>query len=141
MTRRDLSAAFDPIAETDASSHSSSLEPSVFDRTMNLITLDVAPFVRSIVAYDLRLQQERLRLSNLVSAGGRSGKRMRTTRAANAALEGGMRKSTRPDRYFGNTLNSDLVLRTGKQAWLDAVTSDELHSNTGGGDSLMTDAD
>lgn len=132
LSRRDLGIAFDPIAESERTSHTpSTLEPSVFDRTMTLITLDVAPFVRSIVSYDARLQQERLRLSNLVSEGGRNGKRkMRTTRAANAALEGGFRKTTRPDKYFGNLLNPDLVLRTGKQSWLDAVTlSEELFSN------------
>lgn len=141
LSRQDLSIAFDPIAEPDRMSHiPSSLEPSVFDRAMTLITLDVAPYIRSIVSYDARLQQERLRLSNLVSAGGRAGKRkMRTTRAANAALEGGIRKTTRLDKYFGNILNSDLVLQTGKQSWQDAITSSDEYLSTIGGGSLTTD--
>lgn len=124
LTRRDLSCAFDPIASDPEKIPSSSLEPSVFDRTITSIVLDVAPFVRSIVSYDARLQQERLRLSNLVSSGSRAGKRkIRSTRAAHAALEGGIRKTTRPERYFGNILNADLVLQTGKKSWQDAVTS------------------
>lgn len=127
LTRRDLSLAFDPIAEPERASISpSSLEPSVLDRTMTLIVLDVAPFIRSIVSYDARLQQERLRRSNLVSSGGRAGKRkLRTTRSANAALEGGVRTNTRPDRYFGNILNPNLVLLTGRQSWQDAALSSE----------------
>lgn len=124
LNRRDLSIAFDPIAEPAEKQSLSFLEPSVFDRTTALIILDIAPFVRSIVSYDARLQQERLRQSNLGSLGGNPGKRkLRTTRASNAALSGGARKTTRPDRYFGNALNSNLVLLTGRPSWQDAVTS------------------
>jgi hypothetical protein len=80
--------------------------------------------VRSIVAYDAKLQQERARLSNLLSEGGRKGKRLRTTRSALSALEGGARKTTRPEKYFRVPLNPHLVNRTGLQSWQDAVSAE-----------------
>ncbi|KAH7342530.1 hypothetical protein BKA65DRAFT_293236 [Rhexocercosporidium sp. MPI-PUGE-AT-0058] len=124
LDRFDFSLAFDPISSTEKYVWSSpTLEASAFDRTMTLIVEDMAPYVRSIVAYDARLQQERLKLSNLMSEGGR-GKRMRTTRAAMSALEGGARKSTRRDRYFTAALNSNWVLRTGMDSWLDAARTE-----------------
>src|SRR5690606_3417894 len=50
IDRMDFAFAFDPIAAPDTSPIQpvSYLEPSVFDRTLKLITLDVAPYVRSI---------------------------------------------------------------------------------------------
>ncbi|KAK8123596.1 hypothetical protein PG999_003514 [Apiospora kogelbergensis] len=118
-TRYDYSLAFDAIAEAPTHSAAGYLDPSVFDRTMRLITLDVAPYVRSIVAYDQRLQEERLQRSNLFSEGGQAPKkRMRTTRAALSALEGGSRASTRRERYFAESnVNPELVLRTGGEDW------------------------
>jgi hypothetical protein len=124
ICRIDFSLAFDPIATSDKAltSSASYLDPSVLDRNMEPIILDVAPYVRSIVAYDQDLQQQRLRLSNLISEGGRKGpKRMRTTRAAYSALEGGSRKTTRADRWFKAELNSHLVMKTGGKGWTDLV--------------------
>lgn len=129
ITRRDLSLAFDPISEAEKTHvwSTGNLEASCFDRTMNLIILDVAPYVRSIVSYDARLQKDRVRLSNLLSQGGSTKapktKRMRTTRAAMSALEGGARSTTRKEKYFSQDINPYLVLRTGSQSWLDAVIS------------------
>lgn len=121
LDRFDFSLAFDPISATEKYVWSTSLEASTFDRTMTLIVEDMAPYVRSIVAYDARIQQDRLKLSNLMSEGGRKGKRMRTTRAAMSALEGGARTSTRRDRYFTAALNPQWVLRTGMESWTDAA--------------------
>lgn len=126
ISRIDFSLAFDPIAVSDKPSTASvsHLDPSVLDRNMEPITLDVAPYVRSIVAYDQNLQQQRLRLSNLISEGGqRKGpnKRMRTTRAAYSALEGGSRRTTRADRWFKAELNAHLVAKTGGSNWTDLV--------------------
>jgi hypothetical protein len=120
ISRMDFALAFDPIATSDPDQlgSTSHLEPSVFDRTMKLITLDVAPYVRSIVAYDSQLQKQRLRLSNLMSeGGGRSAKRMRTTRAAYSALEGGSRSTTRRLKWFQADLNPYLVMRTAGEGW------------------------
>ena len=123
LTRQDLSAAFDPISEPEKTYAWSpvQLEASVFDRTKAIITTDLAPYIRSIVSYDAKLQRERSRMSNLLSEGGRKGKRMRTTRSAMSALEGGARSTTRKDKYFGPTLNPFLVLKTGMSSWLEAV--------------------
>ncbi|PHH69852.1 hypothetical protein CDD80_6454 [Ophiocordyceps camponoti-rufipedis] len=100
LTRQDLSLAFDPIAASPKVQAASHLEPSVFDRTLRLIVLDVAPWIRSIMAYEARLMRDRAKLSSLLSQGG-SLKRRRTTRAAYSALEGGERRTTRRERYFG----------------------------------------
>jgi hypothetical protein len=118
----DFAFAFDPIAAPDTSpvQLASYLEPSVFDRTLRLITLDVAPYVRSIVAYESRLQKQRIKMSSLVSEGGKGGqgsKRMRTTRAALSALEGGSRSSTRGERWFSADINPYLVAKTAGAGW------------------------
>jgi hypothetical protein len=91
ITRQDFSLAFDPVAE--CSLNSSSLEASAFDRATSMIAVDIAPFIRSIVAHDIQLQSERIRLSNLLSEGGKKGKRLRTTRSSLSALEGGTRRT------------------------------------------------
>ncbi|KAF4591411.1 ATPase, AAA family protein [Ophiocordyceps camponoti-floridani] len=121
LTRQDLSLAFDPIAAPSkvlqAASH---LEPSVFDRTLRLIVLDVAPWIRGIMAYEARLMRDRAKLSGLLSQGG-SLKRRRTTRAAYSALEGGERRTTRRERYFGSRLVSRVVMRTGAESFCDVM--------------------
>lgn len=120
--RMDFAFAFDPMAAPDTSpvQLASYLEPSVFDRTLKLITLDVAPYVRSIVAYESQLQKQRIKMSSLVSEGGKGGqgsKRMRTTRAALSALEGGSRSSTRGERWFSADINPYLVAKTAGAGW------------------------
>ncbi|KAK3494131.1 uncharacterized protein B0T23DRAFT_102324 [Neurospora hispaniola] len=148
INRIDLAFAFDPIATSDSfASTTSYLDPSVFDRTMGLITLDVAPYVRSIVAYESNLQRRRLKMSSLLSVsegagtsnadgggvgpnvalgtgfnnpgGGTGTKRMRTTRAALSALEGGERSVKRKERWFRGELNPFLVEKTGGRGWTD----------------------
>ena len=149
ISRRDFSLAFDPISEPEkgSSSNNGSLEASSFDRTTAIIATDLAPFVRSVVAYDARLQQDRARMSNLLSEGGRRGKRMRTTRAAMSALEGGARSVTRREKYFGPDLNPYLVLKTGMQSWLDAAmetpsgSSGSRMSNEAGSEASRLDID
>ncbi|KAL7625931.1 hypothetical protein AAE478_002700 [Parahypoxylon ruwenzoriense] len=124
VTRFDFSLAFDPIAASEKPMAAGYLDPSVFDRSMQIISLDIAPYVRSIVAYDQKLQQERLLKSNLLSEGGKPGKkRMRTTRSAYSALEGGSRAHTRRERYFSVDINPHLVMRTGGKGWGALVAS------------------
>jgi DNA polymerase III delta prime subunit len=122
ISRMDFAFAFDPIATADISlpQLASYLEPSVFDRTLKLIALDVAPYVRGIVAYDSQLQKQRLQRSTLVSEGGKAAqgsKRMRTTRAALSALEGGSRSTTRGERWFKADINPYLVAKTAGEGW------------------------
>lgn len=124
LTRYDIALAFDPLAISDKALINS-LDPSVFDRTLRLIVLDVAPYVRGITAYDNRLMQERTKLSSLLSEGGngKGKKRMRTTRAAMSALEGGERRSTRGERWFKG-VGSGLVMRTGGDGWAEAARAE-----------------
>jgi hypothetical protein len=132
VTRNDFSLAFDPIAAPTpttnfSSSSSSSLDPSVFDRPLPLIALDVAPYVRSILAYDAKLAARRAQMSGLLSVGGgrdgRRAKKQRTTRAALSALEGAgtTRKSVRPEKWFVADLNGVFVRRTAGEGWAEAV--------------------
>ncbi|UKZ53007.1 hypothetical protein TrVGV298_006794 [Trichoderma virens] len=130
MTRMDIAIAFDPIAVAPKVVPTTYLDPSVFDRTMSLIVLDVAPWVRSIAAYEHQLMQRRLKLSNLLSEGGKR-KRMRTTRSAYSALEGGERRTTRRERHFGDCLSTQHVLRTGGDRWTDLVVEDVAKSEAG----------
>ena len=150
ISRMDFAFAFDPIAAADTTPLQavSYLDPSVFDRTLKLIALEVAPYVRGIVAYDSQLLQQRLKLSNLLSEGGgdeeghrqqrqRGSKRMRTTRAALSALEGGSRSTTRAERWFKADLNPYLVMRTGGEGWGDAIVLPPVSvagSSSGDGD-------
>lgn len=139
-TRYDYSIAFDPLAE--GASHSGGyLDPSVFDRTMKMITLDVAPYVRGIVAYDQQLQKERLSRSNLLSEGGKPKKRMRTTRAAYSAMEGGFRASTRGEKYFTADINPILVMRTGGRDWGVDVSGVQKGEQQGSRSSVSVSAD
>ncbi|GKT49777.1 ATPase family AAA domain-containing protein 5 [Colletotrichum spaethianum] len=123
INRYDMAYAFDPIAVSEKASAavSASLEPSVFDRTMRMITLEVAPYVRGIIGYDHRLMQDRMQRSGLLSESGRPGKRMRSTRAAYSALEGVARGNARKENYFAAELSTPLVMRTGGESWQAAV--------------------
>ncbi|KAI0432199.1 hypothetical protein F5Y09DRAFT_302394 [Xylaria sp. FL1042] len=122
ITRKDYSIAFDPLAVSEKILANNHLDTSVFDREMTPLCLDVAPYVRSIVSYDQRLYNERRVRSNLLSESGRpEKKRMRTTRAALSALEGGSRATTRREKYFEADINPYLVMRTGGKCWEEAV--------------------
>ncbi|KAH7083665.1 hypothetical protein FB567DRAFT_529649 [Paraphoma chrysanthemicola] len=120
LCRLDYAAALDILAAppdaTIPERTSFILTPSSFDRTFSIITLDLAPYVRSIVAHEQLLESQRIRLSNLLSGGG-TGKRPRTTRASRVALEGGVRETKRRDRWFDKGLNFELVMATAGETW------------------------
>lgn len=118
----DFSQAFDILAyPPDALpilNSSYNLTASSFDRTFRIVVEDLAPYVRSIVASELVLENQRIRLGNLLSeGGGRSTKRQRTTRAARTALEGGSRDTKRREHWFDPYLNPALVMGTAGQTW------------------------
>ncbi|PHH70503.1 hypothetical protein CDD82_7082 [Ophiocordyceps australis] len=135
VTRQTLSEAFDSIAAAAKGQPTTHLDPSVFDRPMKPIVLDVAPWMRAIVAYEKQLMQQRLRLSSLLGAGGTK-KRMRTTRSAYSALEGGDRRKTRGERYFGSLLNGSLVMRTGAPSFEQAVAGSDEQAMAGSGEPM-----
>jgi len=89
---------------------------SVIDGPLKDIAVDIAPFVRSIVNYDLALAEYRDRLGMLTSES-RHAKPARTTRAARSALEGGARASTRREKWFSKRLDMEAVLATGGSTW------------------------
>lgn len=124
VTRGILSRAFEPLTESPKGSVRAKgpLRMS-FDIPIFSIVQDTAPYVRSIVAYDTRLEARRIQLSNLLSQGGRSGKRQRTTRASRAALEGGHKAHTRRERWFPKNTNFSLVLQTGGETWQEVALS------------------
>ena len=123
MTKSTLLPAFDPIARSQKAVLGIPKGPqiSAFDGPISVITEDLAPYVRSIVSYDLRLEEQRRQLSSLLSHPGMDGKRMRTTRASRAALEGGNKACTRRERWFPKQTNFDAVLQSGGKGWQDTV--------------------
>lgn len=147
LTRLDYSYAFDVLATppdyTMLERTSFNLTPSSFDRTFSIITLDLAPYVRSIVAHEQILETQRIRMSNLLSGGG-VGKRPRTTRASRVALEGGVRETKRRDRWFDEELNFELVMATAGKEWTGMGwrnEDEEMRSVTGTQESLASSPD
>ena len=82
------------------------LAPSLEGPATNVV-VDIAPYVRSIVAFDERLEKQREELD-----GGSQSKKSRKTRAARAALEGGSKASTRGERWFSQSMDLTRVLET-----------------------------
>ncbi|KAE8166526.1 hypothetical protein BDV40DRAFT_296314 [Aspergillus tamarii] len=96
------------------------LSPS-FENGLRPISEDLGPYVRAIIAFDLRLEQYRMQLSGLLSQNGQGSKRARTTRASRAALEGGSKAETRKERWFSPDVNPTLILATGGPDWQDLL--------------------
>ncbi|KAF2432398.1 hypothetical protein EJ08DRAFT_131641 [Tothia fuscella] len=118
IPRQTFSAAFDCLAEsttlsTQPFSSTYPLTASSFDREFSILALDLAPYIRIIASYDLQLEEQRLKLSSLLSAGGRGPKKVRTTRASRSAAEGGKRENTRRERWFGKEVNLRRIMETG----------------------------
>lgn len=95
------------------------LAPSL-DLPRSVLAAEIAPYVRTIASFDLRLEQQR---DELFSS---QGKKTRTTRAARAAAEGGEKANTRRERWFPPNLDLDAVLRTGNDwpQWLEDKDED-----------------
>ena len=123
LTKSSISPAFDPISRSQKAVLGIPKGPqiSAFDGPLSVLAEDLAPYVRSIVSYDLRLEDQRHQLSSLLSHPGKNGKKARTTRASRAALEGGSKAHTRRERWFPNNTNFDVVLETGGKEWQDVL--------------------
>ncbi|KAI7694982.1 P-loop containing nucleoside triphosphate hydrolase protein, partial [Hortaea werneckii] len=138
LTRRSF-GCFDPISASEDSNLSNGLTQSIFDGPLEPIVTDLAPYVRSIVQYDLTLEEQRQRLSSVFAdgEGGGRAKRARTTRAARSALEGSQRATTRRERWFTKALDLQAVLETAGKGWPN--TSMEVPAAEGEeGDGLQT---
>lgn len=118
VSRTHFSNALDLLAEAPSSSLTAPapMTASSLDREFSIIVKDIAPYIRGIAAHDLHIEQQRLKVSNLLSAGG-GAKKMRMTRASRSAVEGGRRETTRRERWFDKALDLVLVLRTGGEDW------------------------
>ncbi|KAK0664379.1 hypothetical protein DIS24_g679 [Lasiodiplodia hormozganensis] len=145
LSRNDF-FVFDALAEpptaTLTSVASAGMTASSFDRTFRLLAEELAPYVRSIASHDLRLENERIRISSMLSAGGKP-KRQRTTRAARSALEGGRRENTRRERWFDKSLNLVSVMRTAGREWagLGSVPTGEERDATETGSTRSRDGE
>ena len=115
VSPQTLSTAFSPLKQSPII--------SVLASPSSTITTDIAPYIRSITAFDLRLEEQRRRLEN--AAGPSDGKRARTTRASRAALEGGAKATTRRERWFPVPLDLARVRDTGGKGWAEAVVGGE----------------
>lgn len=117
-----LAATFEPMIRGDEISSSSTgrLAPS-FNNGAGPLWEDLAPYIRAIVAFDLRLEQYRLRLSGLLAPSAGTKRKIRQTRASRAALEGGDKAYTRRERWFPPDTNPFRVLATGNQEWQDLL--------------------
>ena len=121
-TRANLSLTFDSIARP--------LKPppslpkgsyiSSFDGPTSIVVEDLGPYVRSIVYYDLKLEEHRRQL-NMSLCQGRTEGKMRTTRASRAALEGSNKQHVRRERWFPPETDFSMILKSGGQGWQDAL--------------------
>ena len=128
MRPAKLFAGFEPIARSVPTILGAPRGPyiSCFDGPTSVVAEDLAPYIRSIVSFDLRLQEQRRQLRSLMSGPGRDGKKARTTRSSHAALEGGQKSLTRRERWLPNETNFDLVLRSGGSEWQAALQQDMI---------------
>lgn len=121
LTRENLVDAFEAFTVEKAifPPAQGRLAPSL-DSANIAIATDIAPYIRSIVAFDQRLEEQRG-----ILAGGLQGKKARTTRAARAALEGGNKKNTRREKWFSERVDYGKVMSTGGKGWPLAYQCEE----------------
>jgi hypothetical protein len=117
----DALAAFAPIMQANYvfPLPTGRLAPS-FENGSGALFEDLAPYIRAIVAFDVRLEKHRQQLSGLLSQGS-AGEKVRKTRASRAALEGGSKSYTRKERWFPPDTNPSRILATGNQEWQDLL--------------------
>ncbi|PYI08137.1 P-loop containing nucleoside triphosphate hydrolase protein [Aspergillus sclerotiicarbonarius CBS 121057] len=133
----DLLSAFAPIMRADNvfPAPTGRLAPS-FENGLGPIAEDLGPYIRGIMAYDVRLAQYRHRLTGVVSEEPSGTKRMRQTRASRAALEGGSKAHTRKERWFPTDANPSLILATGKPEWQEILVQQGYFAVPSGGESM-----
>jgi sorting nexin-8 len=128
LSVRELADAFEPIMEDRRTfPPTAGRAAASLDGASKEIATDLAPYIRSIVAFDRRLEVQR----DEMSGGGFQSTQQRKTRAARAALEGGDKSKTRRDRWFPSGLDFDAVLKTCPRGWYEG-------EGTGSGDTIVT---
>ncbi|KAL8763703.1 MAG: hypothetical protein Q9184_000598 [Pyrenodesmia sp. 2 TL-2023] len=123
VTTQTFSAAFTPLSKPSRGSQAGK-GPFLLtcESSTSTVVTDIAPYVRSIVSYDLRLEEQRKQLE-LAAQTRRDGKRARRTRASRAALEGGSKANTRRERWLPPNTDFGAVLRTGGKGWQKVALS------------------
>ena len=113
LSRDDLLSALEPMTVEKPTFPPAlgRLAPSLEGPTSTIAT-DIAPYIRSIVAFDQRLEQQREAMT-----GDLQGKKVRKTRAARAALEGGSKANTRRERWFPAMTDFEKVMNTAGKGW------------------------
>ncbi|KAL9029833.1 MAG: hypothetical protein Q9196_001978 [Gyalolechia fulgens] len=136
VTPQTLSTAFTPLSKPSRGS-SASRGPLIsnFDGPSASVVQDMAPYVRAIVSYDLRLEEQRRQLG-LAAQNGRDGKRARTTRASRAALEGGSKANTRRERWFPINTDFQSILDSGGKRWHEEALRRSAADGAGTGDDV-----
>jgi sorting nexin-8 len=123
-TKTDVASALEPLMEDNRIGlprAPSRKAPSIDTFAAQSLVVDVAPYVRAIVAQDQRLQFVREELDQ----SSQTNKRQRRTRASRAAVEGGDKSTTRRDKWFPESLDFAAVLGTGGNGW-PQVRPDEV---------------
>ena len=118
---KQLATAFQPMIRGDDTFSGSGRPSQSFNNGSGPLWEDLAPYIRAIVAFDLRLEQYRLKLSGLLSPGAGGKRNTRKTRASRAALEGGDKANTRKERWFPPDTNPSRILATGNKEWQDLL--------------------
>lgn len=114
LTKSECLELFQPMTRADCALPSTGRLAPSFEDGMAQVTEDLAPYVRAIMAYDMRLEEYRTKLGGLLS---RDNKRMRKTRASRAALEGGDKAFTRKERWLDAGSKVPQIMDTGKRDW------------------------
>ena len=108
LSCNELVDAFQPLMEDFRTfPPTTGRSAATFDGASQSVAIEVAPYIRSIVAFDRRLEEQRNALS-----GGPEIARQRKTRAARAALEGGDKANMRRERWFPKELDFEQVMNT-----------------------------
>ena len=118
LSKVQVWAAFQTMAESSSLlGDPKGLMPSAATGSISSVTTEVAPYIRAIVSYDLRLEERRCQLNTLLAQSASVNKKFRTTRASLAALEGGSKAETRRKRWFPDNINFNAILETGGKDW------------------------
>ena len=110
-------STFEPLSRFTGTMLGKIQQISTFDGPLSIMSVDLAPYVRNIVCYDVRLENQRRQLNVLLSRPGEESSKVRKTRSARAALEGGQKALTRREKWFPSDLDINLVLRSGGSDW------------------------
>jgi hypothetical protein len=110
VDRLEMQKLFSPLSKAEAAftSTPATTQSSVYP-SVGVLAAEVAPWVRSILRYDLAMEKARRQSSNLLSTGGK-----RRTRAARLAIEGGDRG--RKERWFRG-LGASALVRSSGRGW------------------------